>query len=760
MAFLGITMDLAYRLIIYILIANVGYMMFSLARRGFRHYSGYIAEMSVLLSFMIMVVVKGYSSLWTVIWSLGGIFVVVGIPLLLQKQIEKLIAEQRFDEIEPLARWKANLAWSEMNIHFHEIAKAVSNFSQAPQEAINNLRSLMNKGDPYDGMTKLFLAMIHFQARKFDSLISDIYVPETDFSNYHFDELMYLVRGFLETGRYEEAISGQVALEKMVSLDLSEDQIGNLFISRMIFFAFLGWDDDFRNAVEAKAKILETIPKPLQKYWAGISAFNAGEFTRGEELMRESISSEHQEIPDHWLIWMRQRANGLIENKTFFYERILPELTKQKETHRPAFLELVKTNVDAGKMPELTNYWTNTLVYANIIAFLIFQFYGDFNDLGDLVRFGANSGFLVNRGEWYRLISYQFLHMGWLHLFMNVLALRYFGPPVETFAGRRIFLGIYFFSGICGGLATVWGKSAFSVGASGSVLGLLAAAIVMELGGGSDSKIFARSGNIATLVFILVINLLIGFVEKGIDNNAHLGGLIGGAVASLIFLLIRNIPLVLKFAKTLVVVALLAIMGYSVSEFAAKLGGDIYPINQKVEITISPNSWPFSIKIPHGWNPEIKKSSDKDISSTDIRNAPGWQDFSGTPRTYTLLGPLNERIDFSLVSNTDPPEEVIDEYVNERTRSMADASETGIKFHTRKGPISISLPPWKFQQIKWRLSFEERFMTEQDLYHFDQGWALLIQCYLPTGHDDLYDNLVYQIISSIRLKGDRPDESR
>ena len=88
-------MDMATRLILYILIANVGYVIFSLAGKGFRAFGGYIMQLGVLMLFMVLALLKAESGFWAVIGGLVGVFVLVGIPLIIQKQIDAFAAGSR-----------------------------------------------------------------------------------------------------------------------------------------------------------------------------------------------------------------------------------------------------------------------------------------------------------------------------------------------------------------------------------------------------------------------------------------------------------------------------------------------------------------------------------------------------------------------------------------------------------------------------------------------------------------------------------------
>jgi hypothetical protein len=103
----------------YLLMANVGYMMFSLFQKGFKHYSGYISQLFFLFCLMLVMIARDVSGGLAISVSLGGIGILVLLPMYLQRQIDILMAENRFAEIEPYARWKANIAWTELNHHLH-----------------------------------------------------------------------------------------------------------------------------------------------------------------------------------------------------------------------------------------------------------------------------------------------------------------------------------------------------------------------------------------------------------------------------------------------------------------------------------------------------------------------------------------------------------------------------------------------------------------------------------------------------------------
>ena len=130
----------------------------------------------------------------------------------------------------------------------------------------------------------------------------------------------------------------------------------------------------------------------------------------------------------------------------------------------------------------------------------------------------------------------MFLHAGWVHLGVNMYGLYLLGRFAEDVLTSPRFLVIYLLGGLGGALAsTLVGQGALSVGASGAIMGLLGALIVvLMLRRGSWPEAFRRT-LLWNLVFLGGLQIYIGFQVAMIDNAAHVGGLIAGAAAALLF---------------------------------------------------------------------------------------------------------------------------------------------------------------------------------------------------------------------------------
>lgn len=148
-----------------------------------------------------------------------------------------------------------------------------------------------------------------------------------------------------------------------------------------------------------------------------------------------------------------------------------------------------------------------------------------------LVNFGGNNLLLVQSGEVWRVISAAFLHVSLIHLLVNMYSLVIIGTQVETFIGKFKFLFVYLISALVGSLLSLIFNEAniVSVGASGAIFGLMGALLYF----GYHYRLYLSEAIKNQIIPVIVLNLLLGFMVSGVDNAAHIGGLIGGYLASM-----------------------------------------------------------------------------------------------------------------------------------------------------------------------------------------------------------------------------------
>ncbi|MGQ7853998.1 rhomboid family intramembrane serine protease [Pedobacter sp. WC2501] len=145
------------------------------------------------------------------------------------------------------------------------------------------------------------------------------------------------------------------------------------------------------------------------------------------------------------------------------------------------------------------------------------------------LNFGVNQRNLVLDGQYWRLITYQFIHGSVSHLFFNMYALVYLGLMIENKLGWKKYLFIYLMSGVCGGLVSlIFHQEGVMMGASGAIMGLYGAFIALLI-----NKSFERRATQALLASTLIVSLLVlinGAFGKRVDNAAHIGGFVSGFI--------------------------------------------------------------------------------------------------------------------------------------------------------------------------------------------------------------------------------------
>jgi membrane associated rhomboid family serine protease/Tfp pilus assembly protein PilF len=177
---------------------------------------------------------------------------------------------------------------------------------------------------------------------------------------------------------------------------------------------------------------------------------------------------------------------------------------------------------------------TQVLFGANIAVFLAMALASgsiiDFAGL-DLRPWGANVGPLTLSGQWWRLLTYMFVHGGILHIGFNMWCLWDLGALCESLYGRWTYLCVYLLTGVAGGVASVaWNPRVLSVGASGAIFGLAGALIASFYLGEFSLPSVAIKGTLRSLLFFAAFNIFFGTMMSGVDNACHFGGLGMGLV--------------------------------------------------------------------------------------------------------------------------------------------------------------------------------------------------------------------------------------
>ena len=250
----------------------------------------------------------------------------------------------------------------------------------------------------------------------------------------------------------------------------------------------------------------------------------------------ENVSQEELEYNPNALCIKVNDENDIKDNE--YIKEIFPDISKKLKFSEKGIELFAKITEDinnhnakdarriekvfSSKIP----YITYIIILINAILYVLGTLTGKQFELISL--FGV-SGDLVRGGAYYRLLTSMFLHGSIFHLFFNCYALYIIGSQLEGFLGKIKYLVVYLLSGIAGALfSCAFNHGGLSIGASGAIFGLMGALVYF----GYHYRVYLGNVVKTQIIPLIVFNLALGFMVSGIDNFAHIGGLIGGGLVT------------------------------------------------------------------------------------------------------------------------------------------------------------------------------------------------------------------------------------
>ncbi|HUJ58464.1 MAG TPA: rhomboid family intramembrane serine protease [Kofleriaceae bacterium] len=288
---------------------------------------------------------------------------------------------------------------------------------------------------------------------------------------------------------------------------------------RLIFLALAGRIGAVQTLVEPRRS--RHMSRAARTYWIGVAHERRGDGAAAEAAYERARSGS------------RGRPRVLIDRAL---ERLA---TAQPVELGPTASEVV-ARVEAAPPPSVVSrarprgpIATRVLTGAVVAtAAAIALAFGDSNDVGVLVRAGAMVRGSVTGGEWWRLVSCVFVHVGGVHLIVNAIGLWFLGRLAEDLLGSWRTAAIFAVSGIAGAVASYLASPAgVSAGASGAIFGLLGAVFVELTWHRARHRTAWNRGVWGSIAVVTVAQIGIGFMYPAIDEWAHGAGLLIGALA-------------------------------------------------------------------------------------------------------------------------------------------------------------------------------------------------------------------------------------
>lgn len=348
--------------------------------------------------------------------------------------------------------------------------------------------------------------------------------------------LIEIMRSYCEVDELEKAallmrvIEGAAWAQEPAALPL-------IARARMVFLAFAGRSADVERLLATDGP-LGGMPAVSRYFWLGVARLHGGDAVGAraqftallEALENDPITAEYAR--DALEAADRAEVEG---------PRVLPDavaeladlLAERVATMGSAPVQRVPRmdRVAARDVPV-----TAVLCAVELLVFaLVLVGFGSTGDPGALVRAGANVKSAVWMGEWWRLCTSMFLHVGFMHLLLNVYGLWLLGKLVEQVYGSARMFAIFTVTGLAGSLASaVFGGPAMSVGASGAIMGLLGALIGDLMVARSAYPEAWRKSLLGRSIFVAGAMVAIGLFYEAIDQSAHVGGLVMGLLLGVV----------------------------------------------------------------------------------------------------------------------------------------------------------------------------------------------------------------------------------
>ncbi len=308
-----------------------------------------------------------------------------------------------------------------------------------------------------------------------------------------------------------------------------------LSVHRDAFYALLILDDrnKFEDHPAIKAQLQALIVSQASSLaYKNIFVINVFVTESDNEYAHKMLESatpfiEGKMLQVYW--WLRLDTNEIFNNKIQPSELdgirrdIVKILSGNLNIEEQKLEALNKLKLFA--QPPIVTY---ALLFINALLLLGMTFSGGSFNSDVLTQYGAlNSYYVLENGEYYRLFSSIFLHIGFMHFFFNATSLLIFGSRFEKHVNRFKFLMIYIVSGIFGSaLMLLSSPDAITAGASGSIFGLIGAMMTYT----KRKNVTIGGLSFGTVLIIAAMNLSFGLLDPSIGNAAHIGGLIAGIV--------------------------------------------------------------------------------------------------------------------------------------------------------------------------------------------------------------------------------------
>ncbi|MEC4987031.1 MAG: rhomboid family intramembrane serine protease [Oscillatoria sp. PMC 1068.18] len=518
-------MDLNSVLIFIVCISCLSLMIRALISRtnlGWVLVCGLILAIAIILFFLfpsLAGLVSG--SLWAIFFLL---------PLIGFAKINKLIFQQRFTS----AYKTANLVrWLHPFDGWWKYPQTIKALDLGKQGKIAEAHQLLNRHqNAKNGLSRNAVALLYLMEAQWQELL--IWIEINISEKVLFQDLnltTYYLRSLGETGDLNEM------LQHLARATPKIEKTGNLVtlnLIRMFVLAFCGEVAEVQKLFDTS---LAMYPQKSRQFWLTTARMVAGNETAAiEELSALREKNRQDRFLNSAIAW--RLSHPLVnpqQTLTASSRQIITQIKNDLQHER----RYSGTTFGNKKKPLITY----GLISINLLFFLLEIHFGGSENPETLYFLGALVPEVVLQGQWWRVITANFLHFGALHLIMNMLGLYFFGPFVEFSLGSWRYLFCYFISGV-GAMSIITFIAQYQdfpfnllVGASASIMGLIGAISAILLSGWRREKARIAGKRLRIFMIIIILQIIFDQLIPQVSGLSHLLGLSLGFLTSSLLLI-------------------------------------------------------------------------------------------------------------------------------------------------------------------------------------------------------------------------------
>ncbi len=475
--------------------------------------------------------------------GLWAIFVVT--PALLQRRMHRLSVRQKYASAAAFAKVASWLHPFDGLRDQSRLLHALDMSERGETEsAVAILNELQNNAPRIARQATLHLCRLRGQ---WPELVDWVQISVDDVALRRDANLLAIyLRALGETGRVDEMLE---TLDRHRTAIDSPVYTTARNLCRLYAFAFSGEPE--RTAAVLRGP-LWMMPGTVGQFWIATAELTAGQMKAGEARLLSILPAAtpfFREIIGHRLAGPPPLAADSISPAGL---ETLHELEQERDQEeRYTAIRII------GRRP----WATYLIIFINIAMFVVEWRSGGTMDDPTLLRLGAFDIHAVNGGEYWRLVTANFLHFGLAHIAMNMIALFVLGPFVEYAVGPILFFALYLLSGM-GAIATVWllqlrhvtGTDVL-VGASGAIMAMIGATAAILIRGWLGEKARIASYRLRIVVLILVVQVVFDQMTPQVSGAAHLAGAVWGFVLMLLILPVTKKTALIKTERLARIIA-------------------------------------------------------------------------------------------------------------------------------------------------------------------------------------------------------------